>query len=238
MLLRLSACNPRRLSMCCSVLSWILPFAKPKKLDSLLEFVDQAQSSPISQAIPQILATQALLLQDEGKISLLMEHFLSREQQTPVYFACRAFSTWRQGRRAEAPAFLKAGEQLLDDQAARAILESFSISQHFAWVWQAFALALAAWECQAWPLANKGFAVALSEAKINPVINRALADYLIEKARITTNANTLHILTHQPEQFSLECSDQESHAEQISIAGRYLPASEMLPALKMRASCL
>jgi len=130
MLLRLSACNPRRLSMCCSVLSWILPFAKPKKLDSLLEFVDQAQSSPISQAIPQILATQALLLQDEGKISLLMEHFLSREQQTPVYFACRAFSTWRQGRRAEAPAFLKAGEQLLDDQAARAILESFSISQH------------------------------------------------------------------------------------------------------------
>jgi len=87
-------------------------------------------------------------------------------------------------------------------------------------------------------LANKGFAVALSEAKINPVINRALADYLIEKARITTNANTLHILTHQPEQFSLECSDQESHAEQISIAGRYLPASEMLPALKMRASCL
>lgn len=69
------------------------------------------------------------------------------------------------------------GEQLLNDLAINSALQSFSIPLHFAWVWQVFALALAAWECQAWELANKCFGYALSEAKTNPVINQALADY-------------------------------------------------------------
>jgi tetratricopeptide (TPR) repeat protein len=100
-------------------------------------------------------------------------------------------------------------------------------------VWQAFALALAAWECQAWDLANTCFAYALSEAKTNPVINRALADYLVEKARVNANAEALHIQTHKPAPFSSEKTDQEVHEEQISIAGRYLASAEMLPALKI-----
>jgi tetratricopeptide (TPR) repeat protein len=112
-------------------------------------------------------------------------------------------------------------------------LQSFNISEHFAWVWQAFALALAAWECQAWDLANKCFAYALSEAKTNPVINQALADYIVEKARVSANAEVLHILTHKPALYSPEKSDQEVHEDQISIAGRYLSAAEMLPALKI-----
>jgi len=209
---------------------------KTENLDAILESIDQAEASPVRQAIIHLLVTNALVEQDEGKISLLMEHFLSREPQTPIYFACRAFSTWRQGRKAEAPMLLKADE-LLDDLAAHAALASFSIPQHFAWVWQAFALALAAWECEAWTLANKCFALALSEAKTNPVINQALANYLVEKARVTANSEVLHILTHKPEPYFSEQSDVDVHADQISSAGRYLPAAEMLPALKIGRQC-
>jgi len=206
---------------------------KSEKLETILESVAQAEGTAARQAITHLLATHALLQQDEAKISLLMEHFLSREAQTPVYFACRAFASWRQGKEAEAHTHLIAGEQLLDNLVLSSALQSFSIPQHFAWVWQAFALALAAWECQAWSLANKCFASALAEAKTNPVINQALADYLVEKARVTANAEALRILTHKPKPFSTEKTDQEVHEEQISIAGRYLSAADMLPALKI-----
>ena len=206
---------------------------KSEKLETILDSLGQAEDAAARQAITHLLATHTLWQQDEGKISLLMEHFLSREPQTPVYFACRAFTAWQQRQQAEAQTHLLAGEQLLNDLTINSALQSFSIPMHFAWVWQAFALALAAWECQAWELANKCFEYALSEAKTNPVINQALADYLVEKARVSANAETLHILTHKPAPYSPEKSDQEVHEEQISIAGRYLSAAEMLPALKI-----
>ncbi len=162
-----------------------------------------------------------------------MEHFLSREPQTPVYFAAALSRLTSKGSKQRHKHISAPANSFFDDLAVRSALQSFNISEHFPWVWQAFALALAAWECQAWDLANKCFAYALSEAKTNPVINQALADYIVEKARVSANAEVLHILTHKPAPYSPEKSDQEVHEDQISIAGRYLSAAEMLPALKI-----
>jgi len=184
---------------------------KTEKLESVLGDLDQSESNTEPfRAITQLMAVQAIVEQDASKIILLMEHFLSRQSQTPIYFACRAFLTWQQGKQAEALDHLKSGEHLLDDALLQASLQSFSIPGYFAWAWQAFALALAAWQCHEWGLANKCFYDALSEAKTNPLVNQFTAEYLVEKARQSANAHALHIIMHAPSPFSSDRSDQET----------------------------
>ncbi|MEL7645677.1 MAG: tetratricopeptide repeat protein, partial [Anaerolineaceae bacterium] len=206
---------------------------KTEKLDSALEQLENNPGSPAHQGLTRLLAVNALIERDPHKIHLLLDHFLARQSPSAVFHAGRAFLALTEGRAAQAEDELHSAEALLEEAYARSGLEAFSIPAHFAWLWQALAAATAAFEAKLWDLADKCFGYALAEIKINPVVNQQLAEYLVEKARVTNNARALRIVQRLPHPFSADQTDEEVHQEQISIAGRYIPAAEMLPTLKI-----
>lgn len=206
---------------------------KTEKLDSTLELLENNPLSAAHQEMTRLLAVNALIERDPDKTHLLLDHFLARQSPSAVFHAARAFLALTEGKADRTEEELRSAEALMDEAYARSGLEAFSIPAHFAWVWQALAVATAAFEAQAWDLADKCFGYALAEIKINPVVNQQLAEYLVEKARVSSNARALRIVQHLPHPFSAEKPDEDIHQEQISIAGRYIPAAEMLPTLKI-----
>ncbi len=206
---------------------------KTEKLESTLEFLESRPNPAAYQQLTRLLAVNALIDRDSNKTHLILDHFLTRQSPSAIFHAARAFLALSENKPAQAEEELRSAESLLDNSYAQSGLESFSIPAHFAWLWQALATAVAAFEAQSWNLADKCFAYALAEIKINPVVNQQVAEYLVEKARVSNNARALRIVQHLPRPFSPEQTDEETHQEQISIAGRYIPAAEMLPTLKI-----
>ncbi|MGV8050256.1 MAG: tetratricopeptide repeat protein [Anaerolineaceae bacterium] len=203
------------------------------KLDSVLDFVNTAQAYQVKiKEITHLLALNALLEHDINKSNLLSEHFLSKESPSPALMAIKAENALHEKNFQQLQSHLNAGEKLLDEMSLGAHLESFNIPKHFSWVWDSVALGIAAWDGENWSLANKCFLGALSDAKVNPVVNKLIAEYLVEKTRVAKNYLTLKVIEHAPQQFDPVSSDEAVHEEQISIAGRYIPAAQMLPILK------
>ncbi len=58
--------------------------------------------------------------------------------------------------------------------------------------------AKAAWQLSDWDIADRLLKAALSVAKINPIANKLLAEYLTDKLRQTNNAHFLRLLSHAP----------------------------------------
>lgn len=206
---------------------------KSEKLDSTLELLENNSSSQVYQDLTRLLAVNALVERDQNKTHLLLDHFLARQAPSAIFHASRAFLALPESKWSQAEEELKLAEAMLDHAYARSALESFNIQAHFTWVWEALAVAVAAFEAQAWNLADKCFRYALAEIKINPVVNQQLAEYLVEKARVANNARALRIVKHMPQPFSPEETDEQIHQEQVSIAGRFISAAEMLPTLKI-----
>jgi len=206
---------------------------KTEKLDSALELLEAKPNPAAQQDLARLLAVNALIDRDSSKTHLILDHFLARQSPSAVFHAARSFLALSENKPSQAEEELRSAEILLDEAYAQSGLEFFSIPGHFAWVWQALASAVVAFEAQDWNLADKFFAYAVAEIKINPVVNQQIAEYLVEKARVSNNARALRIVQHMPRPFSIETTDEETHQEQISIAGRYIPAAEILPTLKI-----
>ncbi|MFZ3069554.1 MAG: tetratricopeptide repeat protein [Anaerolineaceae bacterium] len=204
------------------------------KLDSVLDYLDTTEiSQPQLKEITHLLAVNALLDRNLNKTNLLMEHFLSKEVPTPVLMASKAVTAWHRSNRSEAQSDLKAGEQLLEELEVQARQEAFAVSRHFSWIWETIAMGIAAWDCEQWDLANKCLRAALTDVKVNPVVNQLIAEYLVEKTRAANNFRILRVVKHAPQQFDPENSDETVHEEQISVAGRFIAAAEMIPTLKI-----
>lgn len=206
---------------------------KTEKLDSALELLDNASSPQTHQDLTRLLTVNALVERDQDKTHLLLDHFLTRQPPSAVFHAGRAFLALSEGNASRVEEELKMAESLLDEAYARSGLESFRIPAHFSWLWQALAVAVTAFEAQSWDLADKCFRYALAEIKVNPVVNQLLAEYLVEKARVTSNARALRIVRRMPQPLNPEQTDEQIHQEQVSIAGRFISAAEILPTLKI-----
>jgi hypothetical protein len=73
-----SSLQPEKLSYLLLKAELDFSLLKSEKLEAILDSLGQPEDAAARQSITHLLATHALWQQDEGKISLLMEHFLSR----------------------------------------------------------------------------------------------------------------------------------------------------------------
>ena len=202
-------------------------------LANALDYLNTQESRPQTAAsTASILALDAALRDDLPKTRLLWEHFLVERPASAAAKAIQSLVEKQKGA-AHAAGTLQEAVELLNEAEARQRTQSFDISRHFGWVWNALAAAKAAWEQSNWAVADRLFKEALSVVKINPIANKLLAEYLTDKIRQTENARVLHVLAHAPTRFDPQHSDFDLVEEQISIAGRAIAPGELLPTLKV-----
>ena len=211
-----------------------LATSQAEVLSNALDFLNTQETrthTAISTA--SLLALDALLHDDLAKGRLLWEHFLTDKTNSPTTKALQSSFSRQAGNLKNAALLLTEAVEMLDELEIHQGTQAFDIARHFSWIWQALAVVKAAWEQNAWEFADRLLQTALSVVKINPVANQLLAEYLTDKVRQTNNAHFLHILTHAPSDFDPEHSNLEVIEEQISIAGRAISPSELLPTLKI-----
>lgn len=203
-------------------------------LDQALDYLNTQESDTANLlALAQLLALDALLREDYSRVSLLNGHFLANARPTPISLAVQAILSKTQGDFSAAQKATEEGAGLLEELDRTNRSGSFNISAHFAWVWGALGVVKAAWEVEDWPRATELLHAALAEIKVNPIANKLTAEYLADKARAANNAALLHVTSHSPLPFGDLTPDSDLLDEQVSIAGRYIPAAEMLPVLKI-----
>ncbi len=204
------------------------------ELSNALDYLNTQQAQPqMACAMAAILTLDAVLRDDLPRARLLWDHFLADSPSSPMRLALQSLFSSQSGDTELARKQLAEAAELLTDHQAFQPAASFDISRHFAWVWHALAVAKAAWQLGDWRLADQSLKTVLLVAKINPIANKLLADYLTDKARQLGNAERLHLLRHAPEAFDPQRSEFDVIEEQVSLAGRALPPSEVLPALKI-----
>ena len=203
-------------------------------LSNALDFLNtQETRTQIANSTAAILALDAALHDDLPKARLLWEHFLSDKTNSPTAKALQSLFVQQSGNAKSAAASLGEAVEMLDEMEVRQKVQAFDIARHFNWVWHTLAVAKAAWEQTNWKVADRLLEAALSIAKINPIANKLLAEYLVDKIRQTNNAHFLHILAHAPSAHDPQHADYDLIEEQISIAGRAIAPSELLPTLKI-----
>lgn len=202
-------------------------------LSNALDFLNTHQAGPrVLNAAAALLTLEALLQDDLPKAHLLWDHFLSAKPPSPTSLAIQSLFARQSRNLALARQTLSEAVAMLHDQSAHA-QAAFDISIHFSSVWQALAVAKAAWELSEWNLADSALKKALSKVTINPIANKLLAEYLTDKTRQKENAQRIHMLRHAPSPYDPQKSDYELIEEQISLAGRAIPPSDLLPTLKL-----
>ncbi len=204
------------------------------KLDALLEHLHQSQmGNPGAADIAVILATDALVSENHEKFKLIRDHFLIKQPDSALELAFRTINAINEKNHPEIQAGLKSGQQLLSDTQTQSGQDSFYISKHFSWIWQAVIMGYLAWQAQDWDLADYCFNNAISKVQVNPVVNKLIAEYLIEKSRITHICRTLRVKKHAPRPFCQERDDESIYEEHVSLAGRFIASSEIVPTLKI-----
>lgn len=203
-------------------------------LANALDFLNtQETRTQTAASTASILALDAVLRGDLPKARLLWEHFLAEKPNSSSARAFQSLFEYQNGSRKLAAETLSEAIDLLDELETHQQAQAFDIARHFSWIWHALAVIKAAWEQGRWETADRLLKTALSVVKINPITNKLLAEYLVDKIRQTNNAHLLHILTHAPSAFDLQRSDFDLIEEQISIAGRAFAPVELLPTLKI-----
>jgi tetratricopeptide (TPR) repeat protein len=99
--------------------------------------------------------------------------------------------------------------------------------------WQCAARGLKAWFTHDWSSADAAFQSMLEYAPNYPILNLAIMNFLTEKMVARRNMQTLHVLTHLPQNLISGKSDETSINHQIALAGKYLPGEIISPALRM-----
>jgi len=203
-------------------------------LANALDFLNtQETRTQTATSTASILALDALLHNDLPKARLLWEHFLSDKTTSPTAKSLQSLFANQNGNAKSAATLLSEAVEMLDELEIQQEVQAFDISRHFNWIWHALAVVKAAWEQANWQTADRLLETAFSVVKINPIANKLLSEYLTDKIRQTNNAHFLHILTHAPSAFDPQRSDFDLIEEQISIAGRAISPSELLPTLKI-----
>lgn len=205
-----------------------------ESLSNALDFLNtQETRQHIAARTATLLALAAILSDDLPKARLLWEHFLSDKTHSPTAHALESIFAHQSGKAKSAAIILIEAAEMLDELETRLRNLSFDISSHFNWIWHTLAVAKAAWEQANWNIADRLLKASISVAKINPIANKLLAEYLTDKTRQTGNAHFLRILNHAPAAFDPQHSDFDLVEEQISIAGRAIAPVELLPTLKI-----
>jgi len=203
-------------------------------LSNAFDYLNTQENRPQATAsTASLLALDALLHDNLPKARLLWEHFLSEKANSPTSHALLSLFAKQSGDVEVAVNYLAEAKQLLDDLQTSQKTSAFDIPSHFELIWHALAVAKTAWEQADWAAACQSLKSALSVAKINPPANKLLADYLTDQARQSGNAQRIHILSHAPQAYDPARSVYDLIEEQVSIAGRTLAPSEVLPTLKI-----
>ena len=205
-----------------------------ESLSNALDFLNtQETRTHTASSTASILALDAMLRDDLPKARLLWEHFLSDKTHSPTARALESLFAHQSGNAKSAAFILTEAVEMFDELEIHLRVQSFDIASHFNWIWHTLAVAKAAWQLSDWDIADRLLKAALSVAKINPIANKLLAEYLTDKLRQTNNAHFLRLLSHAPKAFDPQHSDFDLIEEQISIAGRAITPSELLPTLKI-----
>ena len=203
-------------------------------LSNALDFLNtQETRTQTAASTASLLALDAVLNNDMPKARVLWEHFLSDKTSLPTTKALQSLFANQSGNAKSAAVYLKEAVDIVDEIEIRQHTHAFDIARHFSWIWDVLAVAKAAWEQANWKNADRLLETALSVVKINPIANKLLAEYLTDKIRQTNNAHFLHILTHAPSAHDPQHSDFDLIEEQISIAGRAISPTKLLPTLKI-----
>lgn len=205
-----------------------------ESLSNALDFLNtQETRTSIASSTANILALDVMLRDDLPKARLLWEHFLSDISHSPTARALESLFAHQSGNAKSAADVLTEAVEMVDDLEIHLRAQSFDMASHFNWIWHTLAVAKAAWEQANWNIADRLLKASISVAKINPIANKLLAEYLTDKTRQTGNAHFLRILNHAPAAFDPQHSDFDLVEEQISIAGRAIAPVELLPTLKI-----
>ena len=211
-----------------------LTTSQSEVLSNALDFLNTQETRPqAATSTASLLALDAVLHDDLPKARLLWEHYLADKTNSPTAKALQSLFARQNGNAKSAASLLLEAVEMNDELEIQQQVQAFDIARHFSWVWHALAVAKASWEQTSWETADCLLETALSVVKINPIANKLLAEYLTDKIRQTNNAHFLRILTHAPSSFDSEHSDFDLIEEQISIAGRAIAPTELLPTLKI-----
>ena len=202
-------------------------------LDSALRSLSEAEAgSPFPSNAARLLTLQSLLEENTAKTALLRDNFFAKEDASPIAKALQALSANQQGLAEEAQQVLQEAVEALGAESALHP-SAFNPSNHFQWLWQAFLLAWTAWKLENWQLADDLFQQVLEIVKVNPVVNKTFAAYLVDRTRVLRNSAKLHIKVHAPQDQPTELFGSPTFDQQLSVAGRYLPAMQLIPLLKV-----
>ena len=205
-----------------------------ESLSNALDYLNtQETRTQTAASTATILALDAILHDDLPKARLLWEHFLADKTNSPTGKALQSLFARQTGNLKSATSLLIEAIEMIDEHKVHEQVQAFDIARHFSWIWHTLAVTKAAWEHADWKTADRLLETALSVVKINPIANKFLAEYLTDTVRQTNNAHFLHILAHAPTAFDSQRSNFDVIEEQISIAGRSIAPSELLPTLKI-----
>lgn len=205
-----------------------LSLRNSKKLEQAFDLLnpDRTQDQAM-QAIARVLAFDAAIQNDDQKLSMLWEYFISKDQPSLFQDATAALLALRQKAPENAIQKLKTAKPAPKMENGQV----FNIEQHFDQIWAGLMTFLAAWEARDWTLANTSMRQSLNVVRVNPIANQLLAAYLADNQRQYNNAMLLHITRHIPELYAKD--DPLSLLEdQVALAGRFLKPSSLLPDLK------
>lgn len=209
-------------------------FANQTRLDSMLEQNNTDTLSPaVVKEAAELSLIQALATHNIEKLNLLNEHFFKASGYSSLLLSIKSVLYKITGNLNQAQTALQDASLELDRLTTRLQTAAYSPARHDLLIRQALATAIAAWDLEDYGLASKAFQISLSEIKVNPQVNKLLAEYLIDKTRASINASALAIRQHKPKPYSSEAAEEDLFQEQLSLAGRFINATDMLPALKI-----
>lgn len=205
-----------------------LSLRNSKKLEKAFDLLNPDRTSEeATQAIVRILALDAAVQNDDQKLSMLWEYFISKDQPSIFRNSTEALLASRQNDPEKAKQLLKNSAQVISVENEK----TFVVDQHFDSIWADLMTFIAAWEIQDWALANESMRQSLKIVRVNPIANQLLAAYLADNQRQYNNAMLLHITQHIPELYS-DDDPLGLLEDQIALAGRFLKPSGLLPDLK------
>lgn len=198
--------------------------------DALMDSGATQTAREQSHRMTKLLVLNAMISGDQIQVQLYREHLLEKESRR---IFDNAVESWLRNFTLLDSQDTGWLNKLLDEAVAEQQKGAFKPMAYLEFIWEVTAVALAAWEAENWNLASKAFAIALSESPIMPVINKTYANYLVDKTRVANQAQNLGVEVHAPKAEKTDETDQELHEKQVSLAGRFIPANEMLATLKL-----
>ncbi|NLW72511.1 MAG: tetratricopeptide repeat protein [Chloroflexi bacterium] len=198
------------------------------------EILDGQNSETFTNLSPiqkKLVTINAMIQGDETKVMIFNEHLLEKDTNNLFENAVEAWLNAHNSDTSEKG--LDWLDKLLNEKFSLLSKGAFKPREYFNLIWDVTAAALAAWEAGVWGFVDKALQFALSEAPILPALNKIYADFLVDKARANAQAQMLSIKAHAPKPTDPELTDQEIHEKQVSLAGRFIPAAEMLETLKL-----